>query len=78
MHIDDFLRALTSSTITVAVDTTLRDGGFALTAPGLAGNAIVTSAAITQQILASPELDQLLCSEKASRMLEIVLAQAAR
>jgi hypothetical protein len=75
---NDFLRALNSSTITVAVDTTLRDGGFAIAAPGLAGKTLVTSAAVTQQILDSPEFDQLLGSEKASRILEIVLAQAAR
>ena len=75
-----FLRALHSSTMTVAVDTTLRDDGFALTAPGLAGTQSLplTSAAVTRQILASPEFDQLLGSERASRMLEIVLAQAAR
>jgi hypothetical protein len=74
----DFLRALNSTTITVAVDTALRDGGFAITAPGLAGKTLVTSAAVTEQILSSPEFDQLLGNEKASRILEIVLAQATR
>ena len=74
----NFLHALTSTTITVAVDATLRDGGFAITAPGLAGKTLVTSAAVTQQILDSPEFDQLLGGEKASRILEIVLAQTAR
>jgi hypothetical protein len=74
----DFLRALNSTTITVAVDTALRDGGFAITAPGLAGKTLVTSAAVTEQILSSPEFDQLLGGEKAGRILEIVLAQATR
>ena len=64
--------------ITVAVDSTLRDGGFAITAPGLAGKTLITSPAVTQQILASPEFDQLLGSEKAARILKIALAQAAR
>jgi hypothetical protein len=73
----NFLRTLNSATITVAVDSTLRDGGFAITAPGLAGKTLITSAAVTQQILDSPEFDQLLGSDKANRILEIVLAQAA-
>jgi hypothetical protein len=72
----NFLHALASHTITVGVDSTLRDGGFTITAPGLAGKTIVTSAAITQQILDSPEFDQLLGGDKANRILEIVLAQA--
>jgi hypothetical protein len=73
----NFLRTLNSTTITVAIDSTLRDGGFAITAPGLAGKTLITSAAVTQQILDSPEFDQLLGSDKASRILEIVIAQAA-
>jgi hypothetical protein len=73
----NFLQTLNSTTITVAVDSTLRDGRFAITAPGLAGKTLITSAAVTQQILDSPEFDQLLGSDKASRILEIVLAQAA-
>ncbi|MDO7884057.1 hypothetical protein [Hymenobacter cheonanensis] len=72
----NFLHTLASYTITVAVDATLRDGGFAITAPGLAGKTIVTSPAVTQQILASSEFDQLLAGAKATRILEIVLAQA--
>lgn len=74
----DFLRAMNSYTFTVAVNATLHDGGFAITAPGLLGETIVTSAAVTQQILASPEFDQLLAGDKATRILEIVLAQAAQ
>lgn len=74
---NNFLQALNSTLITVAVDATLRDGGFAITAPGLTGKTIVTSAAITQQILDSPEFDQLLGGARANRILEIVLAQAA-
>ena len=53
----NFLQVLNSTTLTVAVDTTLRDGGFAITAPGLAGKTVVTSAAVTQLILESPEFD---------------------
>lgn len=64
--------------VNVVVDATQRDGGFAITGPGLAGKTTVTSPAVTQQILASPEFDQLLGSDKASRILEIVLAQAAQ
>jgi hypothetical protein len=75
---NDFLRALTSTTLTLLVDTTVRDGGFAITGPGLAGKTIVTSAAVTQQILTSPEFDQLMAGDKASRILEIVLARAAQ
>lgn len=71
-------QALASHTLIVAVDATLRDGGFALTAPGLAGKTVVTSPAVTQQILNSPEFDQLFAADKATRILEIVLAQAAR
>lgn len=74
----NLLQILTSTTLVVAVDATLRDGEFAITAPGLAGKTPLTSPAVTQQILASPEFDQLLGSEKAARILEIVLAQAAR
>ncbi|GAA4496182.1 hypothetical protein GCM10023172_09030 [Hymenobacter ginsengisoli] len=74
----DFLRALNSYTFTVAVNATLRDGGFAITAPGLAGKTIVTSAAVTQQILDSPDFDALLGGDRVGRILEIVLAQAAR
>jgi hypothetical protein len=76
--VSNFLHKLAATTITVVVDATLRDGGFAITAPGLAGNTLITSPAVTQQILASPEFDQLLGSEKATRILEIALAQAAR
>ena len=72
------LRGLASSLVTVVVSPILHEGGFAITAPGLAGKTIVTSPAVTAQILASPEFDQLLGSEKATRILEIVLAQAAR
>ncbi len=73
-----FLQALTAHSATVMINTALHDGGFALTGPGVLGNSIVTSPAVTQQILASPEFDQLLGSDKAARILEIVLAQAAR
>jgi len=72
------VRGLASSTITVVVSPVLHGGGFAITAPGLAGQTIVTSPAVTAQILASPEFDQLLGSDRAARILEIVLAQAAR
>jgi hypothetical protein len=71
------LQALSSHTATILVDTTLRQGGFAITGPGLLGKTSITSPAVTQQILASPEFDQLLSSDKATRILEIVLAQAA-
>ncbi len=73
-----FLQALTGYSATVLVNTSLHDGGFALTGPGLLGNTIVTSPAVTQQILALPEFDQLMGNDKAARILEIVLAQAAR
>ncbi len=58
------------------VDATLRDGGFAITGPGLLGKTIVTSPAVTQQILDSPEFDQLLQSDRVARILEVVLALA--
>ena len=73
-----FRQVLTSYSATVLVNTTLHDGGFSLTGPGLLGSTIVTSPAVTAQILASPEFDQLLGADKAARILEIVLAQAAR
>ena len=73
-----FLQALTGYSATVLVKTSLHDSGFALTGPGLAGPTIITSPAVTQQILASPEFDQLMAGDKAARILEIVLAQAAR
>ncbi len=60
------------------INTSLHDGGFALTGPGLLGNTVITSPAVTQQILASPEFDQLPSDEKATRILEIVLAQVAQ
>lgn len=60
------------------INTSLHDGGFALTGPGLLGNTIITSPAVTQQILASPEFDQLMENDKAARILEIVLARAAQ
>ena len=73
-----FQQVLTAHSATVLVNTTLHEGGFTLTGPGMMGPTIVTSPAVTQQILASPEFDQLLGSDKAARILEIVLAQAAR
>lgn len=72
------LQGLTASTVTVMVSTTLHDGGFALTAPGLLGKTIFTSPAVTQQILDSPEFDQLSAPDKAARILELALAPAAR
>jgi len=74
----NFFQVLASHTVIVAVDATLRDGGFALTAPGYAGKTVVTSPAVTQQILDSADFDQLFAADKATRILEIVLAQAAR
>jgi hypothetical protein len=68
-------QALSSHTTTVLVDTTLREGDFAITGPGLFGKTSITSPAVTQQILASPEFDQLLSSDKATRI--IVLAHAS-
>lgn len=73
-----FRQALTAHSATVLINTTLHEGGFALTGPGLLGRTIVTAPAVTQQILASPEFDQLLGADKANRILEIVLARAAR
>ncbi|WP_223648980.1 hypothetical protein [Hymenobacter psoromatis] len=73
-----FRQVLTAHSATVLVNTTLHEGGFTLTGPSVLGHSIVTSLAVTQQILASPEFDQLLGSDKAARILEVVLAQAAR
>ncbi len=73
-----FRQVLTSYCATVLVNTTLHDGGFSLTGPGVLGRTIVMSPAVTQQILASPEFDQLMGPDKAARILEIVLAQANR
>jgi len=73
-----FLQSLTAHSATVLINTTLHDGGFALTGPGLLGNTIITSPAVTQQILDLPEFDQLPSNEKAARILEIVLARAAQ
>ncbi len=72
-----FLQALTGYSATVLINTALHDGGFALTGPGVLGTTLVTSPAVTQQMLASPEFDHLMGSDKAARNLEIVLAQAA-
>ncbi|MFD1872123.1 hypothetical protein [Hymenobacter bucti] len=72
----DILQALRSTTVRLLVDTELRDGGFAITYPGLLGKTVVTSPAITQAILDSPEFDQLFQGAKAARILDIVLAQA--
>ncbi|MGI4741505.1 MAG: hypothetical protein ACRYG7_40580 [Janthinobacterium lividum] len=73
-----FLQSLTAHSATVLINTTLHDGGFALTGPGLLGNTIITSPAVTQLILDSPEFDQLFAADKANRILEIVLARAAQ
>ena len=73
-----FRQALTAHSSTVLINKTLHEGGFALTSPGLLGHTIVTSPAVTQQILASPEFDQLMGPDKAARILEIVLTQANR
>ncbi|TDN36497.1 hypothetical protein E4631_18995 [Hymenobacter sp. UV11] len=73
-----FLQALTGYSATVLVNTSLHDGGFALTGPGILGTTIVTAPGVTQQILSSPEFDQLMGNDKAARILEIVLAQAAQ
>lgn len=72
----NFLQALNSTSVTVLVDTELRNGGFAITYPGLLGKTIVTSPPVTQQILGSPEFDQLFQGAKATRILDIVLARA--
>jgi len=68
------LQLLTPTTLTGAGDATLRDGGFASTAPSLAGKTLRTSPAVTRQILASPGFDQLSGSAKAAHILEIALA----
>jgi hypothetical protein len=71
-----FLQTLSSTTLSVLVNTELQEGGFALTYPGLLGKTIVTSPTVTQQILSSPEFDQLFQDAKAARILDIVLTQA--
>lgn len=62
-----------ASSITIFVDGTLRPEGFRLVGPGLLGNEFFTSPALTQQILDSPEFDQLFSTDRAQRVLEIVL-----
>jgi len=71
-----FLQTLNSTTLTVLVNTELQDGGFAITYPGLLGKTMVTSPTVTQQILNSPEFDQLFQDAKATRILDIALMQA--
>lgn len=61
------------STITVLVDGNLHPEGFRLVGPGLLGKEHFTSPALTQEILHSPEFDQLLSTERAQRVFEIVL-----
>jgi hypothetical protein len=72
----NLLHALSAYSMHIQVNTSLQDGGFALTYPGLLGKTVVTPPALTQRILASPEFDQLLGADKATRILELVLAQA--
>ena len=77
-YMTTFRQALTAHSSTVLINTTLHEGGFALTGPGLLDPTIVTAPAVTRQILAAPEFDQLLGPDQATRILEIVLARAAR
>ena len=62
-----------ASTITVLVDGTLRPEGFRIVSPGLLGTKYFTSPALTQAIVQSPEFDQLVSTDKAQRVLEMVL-----
>ncbi|WP_188563874.1 hypothetical protein [Hymenobacter frigidus] len=62
-----------ASSITVLVDGTPRPEGFRVVGPGLLGKEFFTSPALTQEILDSPEFDQLLSTDKAQRVLEMVL-----
>lgn len=71
-----FLEFFDSQTLQVSVDTSLRDGGFRLTYPGLLGRVVKTNAAVTQRILQSPDFESLFAAEKSVRILEIVLASA--
>jgi len=64
---------LAASTIMVFIDGTLRPEGFRIVSPGLLGTEYFTSPALTQAILHSPEFDQLFSTDKAERVLEMVL-----
>ena len=70
-----FLNALSGYTAYVMTSSDVREGGFTLSI-GLLGKTFVTSPALTQQIQDSPEFDQLFGSERAMRVLEMVLARA--
>ena len=71
----DFMNALSSYSAHVMVSADRKEGGFTLSL-GLLGQTFRTSPALTRQILESPEFDQLLGSERALRVLELVLARA--
>ena len=73
-----FSTLLHASTITVLVDSNLHQNAFRIVAPGLLGREYFTSPAITQEILDSPEFDQLLSTDKAQRILEIALKAIER
>lgn len=69
------LDTLKSYTTPVFVNPDTIDGSFKI-AVGLLGKAYATSPALTKQIQESPEFDQLFGSERATRILEMVLAHA--
>ena len=64
-----------SYTAHVLVNPDSKDGGFRI-AVGLLGKPYLTSPALTKQIQESPEFDQLMGSDRATRILEMVLAHA--
>jgi hypothetical protein len=68
-----FSTLLHCSTVTVLVDSNLHQKGFRIVGPGLLGEEHFTSPALTQEILNSPEFDQLLSTDKAQRILGIAL-----
>lgn len=63
-------------TIQVLVDASPDQTGFRLSGPGLLGQGYITSPALTARILGSPEFDQLSGSERAQRILAMVLEHA--
>ena len=73
-----FSSLLHSSTITILVDSNLHEKGFRIVGPGLLGGEHFTSPILTQEILNSPEFDQLSSTDKAQRILEIALKTIER